>query len=435
MALFGRKKRAEQSADEIDETAQQEAPEPDLGPEPEPISVEQYRKALLAIVEPLPPLGIGVLDAFGRRLCETIVADLDLPVFTSAAADGYAVRAADVAAATADEPVTLPVIDTLDSPIYRGAPLPEQTVVRVAVGAPIPEGADAVVPLDQTDGGDDEVVIHAAIAAGQHLRLAGSDIADGTLLLAEGRVLDVGAIGLLAEVGHDKVLVRQPPRVVVLTVGPDLVPPGLPLASRAHRYDATTTLVAAAAKADGARVFPAGTFGDDPAVLTQALTEQLIRADLVVVVGGLDGPVPEVLKGLGETSVHQVMLNPGGSQAYALVGEDRTPVIALSGGAASAFVGYQEFVRPVLRRLQGEPDEKPQSRVLPARVALHGHDDATEYIPAIITDRGVEPCGVPGAELAYDVARADAMIVLPPGTHLVPANSDVEVWVLTPPAP
>lgn len=431
MALFGRKKQAEPTADQIEEPVPLDSP----APASEPITVEQYREALLAVVEPLPPLGLGVLDAFGRRLCESIVADLDLPVFTSAAASGYAVHAADLAEATPAEPVTLPVIDTLDSPVYRGAPLLERTAVRVTVGAPIPEGADAVVPLDQTDGGDDEVAIHSAVAAGQHLRLAGSDIADGTLLLPEGRLLDAGAIGLLAEVGHDKVLVRQPPRVVVLTVGSDLVPPGLPLASRAHRYDATTTLIAAAAKADGARVFPAGTFGDDPAVLEQALTEQLIRADLVVVVGGLDGPVPEVLRGLGEAAVHQVTINPGADQAFALVGEDRTPVIALSGGAASAFVGYHAFVRPALRRLQGEPEVRPQTRVLPARVALHGHDEATELIPATISERGVEPCGVPGAELAYDVARADALIVLPPGTHLVAANSDVEVWVLTPPAP
>ncbi|HVK45132.1 MAG TPA: gephyrin-like molybdotransferase Glp [Micropruina sp.] len=431
MALFGRKKRADDTADEIDDTTPEQAP----APEPEPISVEQYREALLAVIEPLPPIGIGVLDAFGRRLCETIVADLDLPVFTSAAADGYAVKAADVADASTDEPVTLPVIDTLDSPVYRGAALLERTAVRVAVGAPMPEGADAVVPVEQTDAAGDQVTVHGAVAAGEHLRLAGSDIADGTMLLPEGRLLDAGAIGLLAEVGHDKVLVRQPPRVVVLTVGPNLVPPGFPLASRAHRYDATTTLIAAAAKADGAQVFPAGTFGDDAAVLTDALTEQLIRADLVVIVGGLDGPVPTVLRRLGEASVHQVTINPGRRQAYALVGEDRTPVIAVSGGASSAFVAYQAFIRPVLRRLQGDPDELPHRRVLPARVALHGHDEATELIPATISARGVEPCGVPGAELAYDVARADALIVLPPGTHLVPANSDVEVWVLTPPTP
>ena len=94
----------------------------------------------------------------------------------------------------------------------------------------------------------------------------------------------------------------------------------------------------------------------------------------------------------------------------------------------------RDSVRPALRKLQGEPDERPASRKLPARVALHGHEGATELIPAIVSARGVEPAGVPGSELAYDVARADALIVLPPGTYLVPANADVEVWVLTPPA-
>ncbi len=428
MALFGRKKRAEPPVEQLDEAVLDEVSPVQSGP----ISVEQYRAALLAVIEPQPPIGLGVLDAFGRRLCEDIVADIDLPTFTSASAPGYAVRAADVASASVSEPVRLPVLDTLDSPVYRGAPLLEGTAVRVAAGAPIPEGADAVIPEEQTDGGELEVLVHAAVAAGQHLRLAGSDIADGTLLLEQGRVLDAGAIGLLAEVGLDKVLVRQPPRVAVLTVGANLVPPGLPLASRAHRYDATTTLIAAAARADGAQVFPAGTFGEDAAVLTEALTDQLIRADLIVVVGGLDGALPRVLAELGETTVHQVTIHPGGTQAFARIGDDRTPVIVLPAGASSAFVGYQAFVRPALNRLQGEPDELPRSRVLPARVALHGHDEATELIPAIVSDRGVEPTGVPGADLAYDVARADALIVLPPKTHLVPANSDVEVWVLTP---
>lgn len=429
MALFGRKKKAEEAVDEVVETV----PEPEPAAPSGPISVEDYREQLLAKIEPLLPQGLGVLEAYGRRLCETIVADLDLPTFTSAAVDGYAVRAADLAAASEDEPVTLPVIDTLDSPAYRGAPLLEQTAVQVAVGAPIPEGADAVVPLDQTDSGEERVAITASVAPGQGLRPAGSDIADGTLLLDNGRLLDAGAIGLLAEVGHDKVLVRQPPRVAVLTVGADLVPPGTPLSTRAQRYDATTTLIAAAAKADGARVFPAGTFGEDVAVLRRALTDQLIRADLIVLIGGLDGPVPEVLNDLGEAVVAEVTINPGGRQAHALVGEEKTPLIALPGGASSAFVGYQAFVRPALRRLQGEPDEPQRTRTLPARVALHGHDEATELIPAMTSERGVEPCGVPGTELAYDVARADALIVLPPGTHLVPANSDVEVWVLTPP--
>ena len=431
MALFGRKKLAEAATEQNEEAVPD--PERDAEPESEPISVEQYREALLAAIEPQPPLGIGLLDAFGRRLCENIVADIDLPIFTSASADGYAVRAADIATATPSEPVTLPVLDTLDSPVYRGAPLLENTAIRVAPGAPIPEGADAVVPIEQTDGGELEVRVNVAVAEGQHLRLAGSDIADGTMLLEAGRRLDARAIGLLAEVGLDKVLVRQPPRVVVLTVGSDLVPPGFPLASRAHRYDATTTLIAAAAKADGAQVFPAGTFGND---------QQDIGP-------GAQGPVdpgrpdrrragPGRCAGRGAEGTrrrHRPSSDDQsrGRQAFALVGDDRTPVIALPAGASSAFVGYQAFVRPALRKLQGEPDEQPQSRILPARVALHGHDEATELIPAIISGRGVEPAGVPGTELAYDVARADALIVLPPAPTSCRRIADVEVWVLTPP--
>ena len=429
MAPFGRTKRVETQAEDIVEAVPRESLPAPL----EPLGMADYRAALLAVVEPLPPIGIGVLDAFGRRLCEDIVADIDLPTFTSAAVDGYAVRASEVASATSSDPVRLPVLDTLDSPVYRGAPLTEGTAVRVSAGAPIPEGADAVVPVGQTDDGELEVNVRTAVAPGQHLRLAGSDIADGTRLLERGRLLDAGAIGLLAEIGLDKVLIRQPPRVAVLTIGSDLVPPGLPLASRAHRYDATTALIAAAARADGARVYAAGTFADQAAAITEALTDQLIRADLVVVIGGLDGALPKVLEGLGETTVRQVSIHPGETQGFAVVGAERTPIVALPGGVSAAFIGYHAFVRPVLHRLQGEPEELPHSQMLPARVALHGGRGATDLIPAVVSERGVEPTGVRGADLANDVARADALIVLPPGTHLVPANSDVEVWMLTAP--
>lgn len=428
MALFGRKQRSET-------TVEPAAPPPaqPSASEPEPIGVDEYRAALLEGIEPLPPIGLGVLDAVGRRLCEDIVADIDLPTFTSAALDGYAVLAAEVVTAASSRPVRLPVLDTLDTPAYRGAPLLERSTVRVSAGAPLPEGADAVVPIAQTDGGEFYVDVLTPVATGQHVRPAGSDIADGSLLLERGHLVDSGAAGLLAEVGLDKVLVRQTPRVAVLTVGADLVAPGLPLTSRTQHYDATTTLISAAARADGAQVFPAGTFGDDAAALTEALTDQLIRADLIVVIGGLRGSLPGVLAGLGEMTEHRVTIHPGGRQAFGRVGDDGTPVIVLPGGAVSAFVGYHAFVRPALWRLKGEPDLNPDIRTLPARVALHGRNEATELIPAIITDRGAEPAGVPGAELAQDVARADALIVLPPGTHLVTANSDIEVWVLTPP--
>ncbi|MFT3970879.1 MAG: molybdopterin molybdotransferase MoeA [Micropruina sp.] len=428
MALFGRKKRAAAPVEQTHEAVSTET----VPASSEPLELAGYREELLAVIEPLPPIGLGILDAFGRRLCEEIVADIDLPTFTSASVAGYAVRAADLASARPADPVRLPVLDTLDSPVYRGAPLLEHTAVRVAPGAPLPEGADAVIGLDRTDGGDTEVRIEASVTVGQHLRPAGSDIANGTRLLEHGVVLDAGAIGLLAQIGLDKVLVRQPPRVAVLTIGSDLVPPGLPLTSRAQHHDATTSLIAAAAKADGTQVFAAGTFADDAAVITEALTDQLIRADLIVVIGGLDGALPDVLARLGELTVRHVAVHPGGDHAFALVGDDRTPVIALPAGVWPAFVGYHAFVRPALNRLQGEPDELPQTRVLPARVALHSRADATELIPAVATDRGVEPAGDLGSDSARDVARADTLIVLPRGTALVPANSDVEVWMLTP---
>ncbi|MFZ1411423.1 MAG: gephyrin-like molybdotransferase Glp, partial [Micropruina sp.] len=318
-------------------------------------SLEDHRDYVLSLVRPLRPFGIGILDALGQSLCENIVSDIDLPTFTSALVDGYAVRGSDLVWASESRPVRLPVVDVLESIDYRGAPLTPGTAVRIAVGAPVPEGADAVIGLEHTDSGIDVVTITSEVAFHANLRMAGSDIADGTHLLSTGDILSPGAIGLLAEIGIDKVLVRPRPRVVVVTSGSHLVQPGLPLTSRAQSYDTTTTLIAAAARADGAQVYPLNTLEPNKAKLTQVLSDQLIRADLVVAIGDLDGPegVAEVLGALGRADVSEVAIRPGGRQGFALIGDDETPVVALPLGAVSAFVGYHAFVRPLLRKLAG----------------------------------------------------------------------------------
>ena len=443
MALFGRKRQADRDPAPASAPLDPEvvadaetATEPDAAP-PSALTIEEHREFLLARVRPLRPFGVGVLDAHGQTLCETISADLELPTYTSADTEGYAVRCLDVAGATAARPVRLPVVDLLDSPVYRGAPLTGRTAVQVRRGAPIPEGADAVVALADTDGGDDQVVIHAEVGHHANLRLAGSDIADGTELVASGTVLTAGAIGMLAEAGIDKVLVRPRPRVVVATVGRDLVAPGAPLTTRAQRYDATTLLLAASAKADGAQVYSVGALAEDAALVHRVVADQLIRADLMIIAADLgeQSPVREVLEGLGETVVHEVAMSPGSLQGFALVGEERVPVVVLPAGTVAAFAGYHAFVRPLVRRLSGREPRQSTSVPMPARDELRGSVGVTELVPVRLTERGAELVGRPGRELAYDVARADALAVLPPEVDLVSANEDVECWILDPAHP
>lgn len=392
-------------------------------------SLADHRAFLLRQVAPLRPFGMGVLEAYGQTLCETIDADLDLPTYTSSAVDGFAVRGSDLVGSSPQRPATLPVVDTLDSPTYRGAPLTAGTTVRVTAGAPIPDGADAVVPAAAADDQGDTAVFTGEVTHHANLRLVGSDIAEGSRLLEAGEALGSGAIGLLAEVGIDKVLVRPRPRVVVLTVGDHLVTPGHPLTSRAQRYDSTTALIAASARADGAQIFTVPSLPPDAQRVRQVLSDQLIRADLVIVVGGLgeSGVVEEVLTDLGTVDFCEVAVHPGPRQGFALV--EGTPVVVIPGGTVAAFTSYYAFVRPLVHTLAGTPDGETLPVPMPARSAFRGTMGVTELVPVRLTPRGADPVGTPGRELAYDLARADGLAVLPPDVDDVAAHADVECWV------
>ncbi|MCC6496198.1 MAG: hypothetical protein IT193_08055, partial [Propionibacteriaceae bacterium] len=230
---------------------------PDPVDVPAPRSLPAHRSFLLDRVSTLRPFGIGLLDAAGLTLCETIVADLDLPTFTAATTAGWAVRASNLVGASRQRPVILPVVDQIEAGDYHGAPLTKGTAVLVAAGAPLPEGADAVMPLAEGLAVADEVQFTSEARFQQNLRLAGSRIADGDTLVAKGSVLTPRTLAVIAEVGHDKVLARPRPRVVVLTADEFLTAPGLPLTRLSETYDATTTLLAATLRDEGAQVFTA----------------------------------------------------------------------------------------------------------------------------------------------------------------------------------
>lgn len=428
MALFGRKNALPMAAEPVARQART-LPGAPATDEAGRRSLEDHRAFLLSQVKPLRPFGMGVLEAYGQTLCETIDADLDLPTYTSAAVAGFAVRGSDLVGAGPARPVKLPVVDTLDGPGYRGSPLTAGTVVRVSAGAPIPEGADAVVPFAAVDDQGEQATFTGEVTHHANLRLAGSDIAEGERLLEAGDVLGAGAIGLLAEVGIDKVLVRPRPRVVVMTVGDHLVAPGHALTTRAQRYDSTTTLIAASARADGAQIFTVPSQSPTAGRVKQVLTDQLIRADLLVVVGGTgpEGVVEDVLTEIGEVDFCEVAVHPGSRQGFAIV--DGTPVVVIPGGTVAAFTSYYAFVRPLVHKLAGTPNGEAVGVPMPARSAFRGTMGVTELVPVRLTVRGADPVGTPGRELAFDLARADGLAVLPPDVDDVAAHADVECWV------
>lgn len=428
MPLFARAKeelQPEMPAPEPEPTVLPNAPGPEATGLRRPAV---HRQHLLSFVDSLRPFGIGLQDAAGLTLCESIVADLDLPTFTAATAAGWAVRASNLVGASEQRPVILPVVDEIAAGGYRGAPLSPGTTVRVDQGAPLPEGADAVVPLTAGLVVGDDVQFTREARFQQHLRPAGARIADGDLLLAKGERLTPRALGLIAEVGHDKVLARPRPRVVVLTADSSLVEPGLPLTRLDEVYDACTTLLAAAVRDDGGHVFPAGIVPAEARALATALSEQLIRADLVLLVTEVTDDLIAMLGRIGAVDVADVDGLPE-RQAFALVGDERAPVLVLPSAPVSAYLAYLQFGRPLLRKLAGEEPGAPTETNAPVTAEIPVDAVRTRLLPGHHTARGVSP--VPGEDPgAAELAAANAVIVVPPGAEPIPAHGDVTCWLL-----
>ncbi len=391
--------------------------------------VADHRDFLLSQVTSLRPFGIGLIDADGLILCEALQSDLNIPVVSTAKVDGWAVRGSNVVGASPQHPVRLPVVGEIDAGGFRGAPLMAGTVVRVAEGAPVPEGSDAVVALaDGTQVGD-EVEFTAETSFHENLLLAGSRIADGCPLLESGTVLTSRTLGLLAEVGIDKVLARPKPRVVVASIGTELVEPGAPLERIGQAYDSATALLATTARADGAQVYPIGIVPSDPDELRQRLSDQLLRADLIIIAANHSPELLSVLGAMGAIDEADVAMAPGGNALFAVVGEEQVPVLVLPRDAVPAYIAYQAFGRPLLRKLAGvEPNERREV-TLPTLQPLSVDPAKTTFVLAQTTDRGVAPIPVehPGI---LELVSADSLVVLEPGTANVDAHGDVTCWPL-----
>lgn len=430
MALFGRSRTPKRETVEVDLDGILEE-RPDTTPKPRTVAAQ--REFLLSQVSPLRPFGMHVLDVAGLPLCEDIASDLDLPLVTSSRVDGYGVRSANLVGASASHPIDLRLVgEARAGDLPRGA-LPAGGTVSVAAGAAVPEGVDAVVPTEDAERAGDDVLFVGEASLGQHLHRRGSELADGAALLSAGTVLNPRSIALLAEVGLDKVLVRPRPRVVVLAANSTLVTPGQPLTGVDQRYDSGTALLTASARTDGATVYPVGVVDLTPSALRQTLVDQAIRADLLVILGGVDQDVElvtDVMSDLGPIDVAMVGVNGGAVYGFGRIGTDGVPVLLLPGGAVSAFVGYQLFVRPMLARLaDAAPAVAPRRRAT-LGVVHESQRGQAGYVPAILTGDQVCAVSAPSSELAYDLHRANVLMVVPEDAGALAAGDSVECLLL-----
>ena len=287
------------------------------------LPVEEYLARVLDAVEPLPDFPQPLMETLGLAAAEDVHATMPLPSFDNSAMDGYAVRRVDVASASEEFPVHLPVVGEIGAGQAQLFAMSPGTSVKIMTGAPMPAGADSVVPYEWTDRGVAQVRITRAPALGQHVRTAGEDVAEGDLLVEHGTVLGPRHLGLLASVGRAQVRSRPRPRVVILSTGSELREPGTPLGHDSI-YDGNSFLLAAAARRAGAIAYRVGIVPDEPRAFLDALHDQLVRADLVVTTGGVSqgdfDVVKEALAPLGTVWFGGVAMQPGKPQGFGLVG-------------------------------------------------------------------------------------------------------------------
>jgi molybdopterin molybdotransferase len=400
-------------------------------------SVDEHLAEILGKVDVIAPLDLQLLDAHGCILAEPVTANLDLPPFDNSSMDGYAVRVADVAQASESSPARLPVVGDIAAGSQSAYTVQPGLTVRIMTGAPLPPGADAVVPLEWTDRGIAGVTITQAPQLGSYIRRRGEDVKAGDVVLEERTRLGPGQLGLLAAVGRDRVKVRPRPRVVVLSTGSELVEPGQPTTS-GQIHEANSYILTSAAREAGALAYRAGIVSDDPRRLMDAIEDQLIRADLVVTSGGVSvgayDVVKEVLSRLGTVSFDQVAMQPGKPQGFGTIGPDSTPIITLPGNPVSAFVSFEVFVRPMIRKMLGvEPLHRPIISAV-CDGALDSPAGRRQYTRAWLDVRDgryvVTPVGGPGSHLVGDLAHANALIVVPEDVTAVPDGDPVDVMVL-----
>jgi molybdopterin molybdotransferase len=393
-------------------------------------TVEEHQAVVSALLSTPPEESVPLAAAHGRVLARDVVARVALPGFDNSAMDGYAARWAEVATA-ARTPVRLPVAEDIPAGRSDVVPLAPGTVHRIMTGAPLPPGADVVVPVELTDARTDVVEIRDAPPQGSHLRAAGEDIAAGAIALSAGTPLGAAQLGLAAAVGVTTLPVRRRPRVLVLSTGSELVEPGQPLLP-GQIYESNSLLLAAAVEEAGGEARRLLFVPDDVDQFLTTVRAELASADLLLTSGGVSAGAYEVVKdafrGLGTVEFAKVAMQPGGPQGAGTV--DGVPVVTLPGNPVSAFVSFEVFVRPALRRALGHAS--PDRLRVPARLTgpLRSPAGRRQYLRGRYEDGRVSQVGGPGSHLVAHLARANCLVVVPEDVTELPVGAELDVVLI-----
>lgn len=398
------------------------------------LSVEEALQQVLSRVKQLGSERVELLHCLGRVLAEPIAAPSDLPPWPNSSMDGYALRALDTRTATPERPAELRVLGTIPAGSVAPRPAGAGEAFRIFTGAPLPEGADSVIPQEEVEALDGRIRVRRQVSPGEFVRPAGEDIRAGETAIEAGQVLGPAEVGLLATLGRSRALVFRRPRVAILSTGDEVVDLGAPMAPGKIRNSNTYALMAQVLEAGGEPV-SLGVAPDRREAIEGRLRWGL-SADLLISSGGVSVGdcdfMRDALKQLGaELHLWQVSMRPGKPITFGSA--SGRPIFGLPGNPVSAMVTFELFVRPALRKMAGHRDlQRPtiRARAL-SPIPNPGHRRGYLRVTLIpgADGYGARLTGNQGSAILTSMVAADGLAVVPPDTT-IPKGGEVPVLLL-----
>ena len=406
------------------------------------LSVSEARDRLLAGLTPLDRQVVRIDESLNRVLAEEVRASIALPPFDNSAMDGYAVRAADVGSATMGKPVVLEVSGDIPAGVVESRALMPGAAMRIMTGAMLPDGADAVVPVESTSSPGamsgvklpERIEVVSAVGVGEHVRRAGGDVKPGQLILRGGVRLGPPHIGMLASLGIPGISVYRRPRVALLSTGDELVEIDQPIRP-GQIHDGNGYALAAAARAAGGTPLRLGIVPDRLEAVVACLEQALaLEADLIVSSAGVSlgafDFVRAAIEREGRLEFWRVNIRPG--KPFVFGSYRNLPFVGLPGNPVSALVTFEVFVRPMLDRMSGLV-ETARARLRARLAEPVGSDGRESYLRAIVTwENGRYQATLAGSQdsgVLSSLVRANALIVLPAGSRSLASGEEVEIWL------
>ena len=412
------------------------------------LGVSEARRKLLESFAPVSASRLPLPEARGRVLAAEVISELDIPHFANSSMDGFAVRAEDLVAARPDSPVALQVCGDIPAGVTPEVKVKPGQAARIMTGAPLPEGADAVIPVEDTDFNErnpgaaapEWMKAYRPVKPGENVRPAGQDIQVGELALPANIRLRPQEVAFLAALGVSDVLVYRRPRLALLSSGDELLPLGAPL-QPGKIYDSNMLILSELAKTYGAEPFELGIAGDSEAAV-ESLLDQAIEmgVDLIVSTAGVSVGafdfVRSVVEKHGQIGFWRVNMRPGKPLAFGKY--RKTPLIGLPGNPVSAYVGFEVFVRPALMKLGGMGANTRPAHWVKLQEPLES-DGRESYLRAIVTfEEGrwqARLTGHQGSGNLRSLVRANALLIVPSGVKSLPVGAEVEAWFMEEPSP